>query len=120
MPLLRFWKWAASSAEQVGLLLVDGVGRAPEAAVVAEVHQAAGPERCIEGVLRRRELRGGAVVDVRRVAPCAAVCQAAAEDIFGADEEQSVLLRGHGGERQIVIALRKFVPPPVSMAVSAI
>ena len=88
--------------------LQEPVRGAPQAAIGAEIQQAARSEGTVNGMHRRRNLPGVAGARVRGVAPGAAVCERAAEDIFGADKEQRVLLRlrGHRRERQVVVGRR--------------
>ncbi len=92
-PVLRFWKWVASSGEQgVDCWLTPSSG-APQATVVAEVEQGLGG--CGEGgdgVLRGRDHgRGGASVDgVGGVAEGASGGERAAVEVDGADVEEGV------------------------------
>ena len=83
----------------------DGVKAAPETAVVAEVEH----ERvaCIpgQGVLVLADLSAEAGGGVGGVTPDTAVGEAAAEEIIGAGKDQCVLLRGDGGEGEIVVAV---------------
>ena len=91
--MLRLSKWVASSSGTGGGLLVDAVGGAPEAAVVAEVEEGLGG--CGEGgdgvLCGRDHCGGGASVErVGGVAEGASSGERTAVEVDGAGVEDSV------------------------------
>jgi len=96
----------ASSLEQQAPAGLTASVERHRPASFAEIEEAGGAEGGIDGVLGGATWAAAQVCVFVCVAPGAAVRQAASPDVFCAGKEQRVLLRGNGGQPEIVIRLR--------------
>ena len=69
------------------LLLIYRIRSAPQASIIAEIHQAVRAEGRIENVLRGRDLRRDAPIDIGRIAPRTAVGETASKYVTSAYEQ---------------------------------